>query len=124
MVFIITTSNYCVINYNSWNFTLFTYQKTGKREVYHWMEWWVGEIMLPQEYPLSRSGCRREIDRLRQQLHTIQDYTTFKTSSFPRSKAVDSEYALVLDRREVKVWFDGLEKILELTIDTDRMVQK
>jgi len=53
----------------------------------------------------------KKITELENKLLCIQDYITFKTSSFPKSKAVDSEYALVLDRRELKVWLQGLEEL-------------
>ena len=64
----------------------------------------------PNWQTVSRQKNKRILE-LENQLLQIQDYITFKTSSFPKSKAVDSEYALVLDRRELKVWLQGLEEL-------------
>jgi len=55
----------------------------------------------------------KKIKELEDRLVRVQDYITFKTSTFPKSMAVGSEYVLAVDIKEMAKWFIGLEEVLE-----------
>jgi hypothetical protein len=61
------------------------------------------------ELQKERDALSHRVGELEDKLAKVEYYVTFKTSTFPHSKSVDCKYALVLDSREVKAWFDGLE---------------